>query len=229
MSCASTRQPVMITFRDPPPLHVRVQESKKPAEVPGVFDAPIAWWLFGLFTIACLAVLAARQTTQRVADDAFAGAMTNSLPHQLEHEVLALVAPGTPMRDVRAKLDKMHLTCRTTDGADSSVTCLSPPVVFSNTYSRLSVHFAARDRKLIAVYACPTFVHWSSKAVQPALAQRVAASQPGRCWRDEANPADNEWTFATLPDFAFTVGVVHAADTVRRKAAATRDTLIVRW
>lgn len=219
----------MITFRDPPPLPVRVPSLQKSPEEPRTFGAPIRGWLLGLFVIACLAVAASRQTARRSENDAFFAAMTNSFPRQLENGVLAIVALGSPMRNLRQRLEEIHAECRGRDGSDSAITCLSPPKVWSNTYSRLRVRFSSLNRKLTAVEACPTLVHWSSNPVPTSLADRVVMSEAHGCWRDESNPADNQWTYATLPDHAFTVTVVHATDSVRRAASPTADTLIVRW
>ena len=69
---------------------------------------------------------------------------------------------------------------------------------------------------------------WFARLSQ--LSVTTDALRDFRDWkRDETNAADNEWSYSTVPDRAFTVARVHGADTVSRRAAATTDTLIVDW
>ncbi len=219
----------MITFRDPPPLQVRVESLKETVQAPPTFGSPIGAWLAGLLIIAITGVIGIWRENHDKGAKMLAAAMSNTLPRQTEVGVLRVLPLGTEMRAVLQQLNEVHTTCRASGSADSAITCLGFPLVRANTYSRLRIRFTAREGRLTAIDACPTFVHWASTAVPDALAERVAHPAARDCWRDEANLADNEWTFATLPDRAFTVAVVHGADSVRRAAAPTRDTLIVRW
>ncbi len=219
----------MITFRDPPPLQVRVESRKEPVRVPPKFGAPIGAWFSGLLIIAITGIIAISNQNHDKGTELLVAALTNTLPQQAESGVLRVLPTGSEMREVLVQLGEAHATCRTLGLADSVVICLGAPIVRANTYMRQRVRFTARAGKLTAVEACPTFVHWSTATVPEALASRVAHPPAHDCWRDAANLADNEWTFATLPDRAFTVALVHGTDSVSRKAAPTSDTLIVRW
>lgn len=231
----------MITFRDPPPLQVRVESLKETVVAPPKFVAPLGAWLTGLLIIAITGTTGLWRENRDKGTELLAKALANSLPRQTESGVLRVLPLGSDMQAVRKQLDEVHATCGAVGGAlggalggavggaDAAITCLGAPFVRANTYTRLRIRFTASGGKLTAVIACPTFVHWSSAPVPDALADRVAHPAGRDCWRDEANLADNEWTYATLPDRAFTVAVVHGADSVRRAAAPTADTLIVRW
>ena len=219
----------MISFSEPPPLQVRVESLKETVEAPPKFGAPIGAWLTGLLMISLTGTIGIWRANTDKGKELLTAALSNSLPRQTERGLLRVMPLGTDLREVRRQLDEIHVTCRAAGGADSIITCLGFPIVRANTYMRERVRFTARNGKLTAVNACPTFVHWSTTPVPDALADRVAHPVARDCWRDEANPADNEWTFATLPDRAFTVSLVHGADSVSRKTNPTRDTLIVHW
>ena len=219
----------MITFRDPPPLQVRVESLKVVPEAPPKFGAPIGAWVQGMLLIAVAGIIGIWHENRDKGRELLAAAMSNALPRQAERDVLRVMPIGSDMRAVVKQLDDVHVTCRTTGTADSGMTCLGLPIVRANTYTRQRIRFRARDGKLAAVEACPVFVHWATTPVPDELAARVLLPPARDCWRDDTNPADNEWTFATLPDRAFTVAVVHGADSVSRKSAPTSDTLIVRW
>ncbi len=219
----------MITFRDPPPLQVRVESLKETVEVPPKFGAPIGAWVTGLLIISITGASGIWRENHDKGTALLAAAMSNTLPRQTEVGVLRVLPVGTEMRAVVKQLDEVHVTCRAAGSADSTITCLGFPLVRANTYSRVRIRFTAHEGRLTAVDACPMFVHWTTTPVPDALADRVAHPIARDCWRDDTNPADNEWTYATLPDRAFTVAVVHGADSVRRAAAPTNDTLIVRW
>lgn len=219
----------MIAFSDPPPLPVRVQSLKQKSEAPPTFDAPVVGWAIVILLIAVGGIVASTQRRQLSANDSLAAAMTNSLPREVARGVLATLPVGTPLQDVRKTLATIHATCRTVSAADTAMICLGTPIVRANTFVRERIRFDFRADALTTVHACPTFVHWSRTPVPTALAERVAHPLANDCWRDDANLADNEWTYATLPDKPFTTVTVHAADSVRRKAEPTADTLVVRW
>ncbi len=219
----------MIAFSDPPPLPVRVQSLKEKSEAPPTFDAPVVGWAIGILLLTVGGIVAGMQRRQLSANDALAAAMTNSLPREVTRGVLATLPVGTPLKEVRKTLAVVHATCRSVSSADTTLICLGTPIVRANTFVRQRIRFEFHADTLTTVQACPTFVHWSRTPVPAALAERVAHPLANDCWRDEANLADNDWTYATLPDKAFTTVTVHAADSVRRKSEPTADTLIVRW
>ncbi len=219
----------MITFRDPPPLAVRVKSMKELQPASPIFESPLIPWLVGLLLLTAGGLIASKQRHQRSERAMLAAAMNNSQPREAERGVLAVLPIGTSINVVRTRLDDIRAPCRQRGSPDTTLTCLAFPIVRANTYARLTVRFSSHDQKLTAVEACPTFVHWSRTPEPAALAVRVEQSSANGCWRDQANVADNEWSFAILPDHPFTMAVVHGADSVRRKDAATRDTLIVRW
>ena len=219
----------MITFRDPPPLQVRVESLKPPTEAPPKFGAPIGAWFVGLLIMSISGIIAISRENHAKGSELLAAAMTNSLSREAENGILRVMPLGSDMREVLTQLGEVRTTCRTLGTADSVVVCLGSPIVRANTYTRQRIRFTAQRGKLAAVDACPTMVHWSTTTVPDALAERVAHPPAHDCWRDEANLADNEWMFATLPDHRFTVTVVHGSDRVSRADAPTTDTLIVHW
>lgn len=222
----------MITFRDPPPLEVRVQSLKEPAIAPPIFSPPMLSFAIGFLVIAVLGIAASSANNRRSEKDALVEALSNALPRQVEIGLLALTPIGTSMRQVRARIDETNVRCRTTSIAstdDSLLTCLALPNVHDNSYSQISIRFASARGALTAVSACPSVVHWTTRTVPADIVRRQAAQTGQTCWRDETNVADNEWTYANVPDRAFTVARVHGADTVSRRAAATADTLVVDW
>lgn len=219
----------MISFSEPPPLQVRVESLKEAVQPTPKFGAPIGAWLTGLLIIALTGIVGIWRENHSKGTKMLEAAMTNTLPRQTEAGVLRVLPLGTDMRAVLTQLEELRATCRTVGASDSLVVCLGFPIVRANTYTRQRIRFTARDGKLSAVEACPTFVHWSTTPVPDALAARVAHPAAHDCWRDEANQADNDWAFATLPDRAFTLVVVHGADSVRRLDSPTADTLVVRW
>jgi hypothetical protein len=221
----------MITFRDPPPLQVRVESLKEPVAPPPKLGASIGAWVTGMLmiVISVSGVIAISNRNHDKGTELLAAALANTLPQQAERGVLRVLPSGSDMRAVLAQLEEAHATCRTLGLADSVVICLGAPTVRANTYSRVRFRFTGRAGKLTAVEACPTFVHWSTATVPEALDARVTHPPAHDCWRDASNIADNEWTFATLPDHRFTVTVVHGADRVSRADEPTRDTLIVHW
>ena len=221
----------MIMFRDPPPLRVRVQ-SLAESRVPPKFRAPIREWALAMLAIVVGGVLATgakqRSAREAILDDAF----RNSLPRQVEAGVLAALPVGTPMREVRARLDAIHAVCRSTSGdapQESLLVCLGTPIVRDNSYTRFSIRFVSHNGALNLLAACPVLVHWKRQAVPSDLASRVNAHLDRGCWRDESNPAENDWSYGLLPDHPFTVSVVHGADSVTRRTSPTTDTLIVQW
>ena len=221
----------MITFRDPPPLEVRVK-SLKTAIAPPTFEAPITPWLVSLLAIAGLGFAASRQNDALTEKEDLVAAFANSLPREVERGVLARIPLGAAMSNVRARIDEAHLSCRTSAGSaagDSVLTCLGKPIVRANTYTQLSIRFGSSGGALTSVSACPTIVHWTTRFVPALFVARLAAQNEQSCWRDETNAADNEWSYSTVPDRAFTVARLHGADTVSRRSAQTKDTLIVDW
>ena len=222
----------MITFRDPPPLEVRVKSLKEPAIAPPTFEAPFGLWAFLLLTLVTTGIVVSSQSAQRTAKESLVQAFSNSLPRQVESGLLTLIPIGTSMPRVRARIDDVHLTCRSTAGVsagDSVLTCLGLPIVRENTYAQIAIRFGSSRGSLTSVSACPTVVHWKVRAVPSEIVQRLAAQSGNSCWRDATNAADNEWSYSMVPDRAFTVARVHGADTVSRRAAATSDTLLVDW
>ena len=219
----------MIAFSDPPPLPVRVQSLKEKAVAPPTFDAPVVGWALGILFLIVGGIVAGMQQRQLSATEALAAAMANSLPREVARGVLATLPVGTPLNDVRKTLATIRATCRSENVADTTMICLGTPIVRANTFVRERVRFEFRGNTLQAVRVCPAFVYWARTPVPGALAERVAHPLANDCWRDESNLADNEWTYATLPDIPFTTVTVHAADSVRRKAEGTADTLVVRW
>ena len=222
----------MITFRDPPPLEVRVKSLKEPAIAPPTFEAPIGLGAFILLALVTTGIAVSSQSAQRTAKENLALAVSNSLPRQVESGVLALIPIGTPTPEVRSHINDAHLSCRSIAGraaGDSALTCLGTPIVRANTYTQIAIRFGSSRGALTSVSACPTVVHWKVSAVPSEIIQRLAAQSGNNCWRDATNAADNEWSYSTVPDRAFTVARVHGADTVSRRAAPTKDTLIVDW
>lgn len=227
-----TGHAAMITFRDPPPLQVRVQSLKEPAIAPPTFDSPLIPGLILLFVITIGGIIASSQVHRRDDLDALRAAFSNSLQHQVEAGISAVIPVGTKMSDVRERLTELHAICRRAPAVPSQdwvLVCLGEPIVRDNSYSRYSIRFASRGGKLASLSACPTLVHWKTRAVPVDLVTRFADHVDRGCWRDEANVADNEWTFGTLPDHAFTTAVVHTSDTVTLRSTPTADTLIVIW
>ncbi|MBC7843958.1 MAG: hypothetical protein H7099_16675 [Gemmatimonadaceae bacterium] len=219
----------MIAFRDPPPLPVRVRSLKASAEAPPVFESPFVPWLVSILLMIGAAFVGSQLRTERTQKEVLVGALANGLPRQVEHGIVSALPLGTSMRDVRDRLAAIRTTCRSDSVADTVTVCLGAPIVRANSFSRTRVRLIFRAGTLRQVNACPTFVHWSRTPVPSELADRVAHPPRNDCWRDDANLADNAWTYATLPDRAFTTVTVHGADSARRKSAPTPDTLIVRW
>jgi hypothetical protein len=222
----------MITFRDPPPLEVRVRSLKETATAPPTFDAPVVPWAIGMFVIIVLGIAAGVQQRSRTGKELLAAAVSNSLPREVERGVLTQLPIGTSMRQVRARIGELRLPCRDVTRAargDSVLACLGMPIVRENTFAQLAMRFKFRNDELVALTACPGVVHWKTRAVPADIAQRLASQTAGTCWRDETNPADNEWTYGIVPDRPFTVARVHAADTVIRRATPTADTLVLDW
>lgn len=229
----------VITFRDPPPLPARVAPPERATSADA--NRLVQPWLYAVIGLVVLLVVASRAQAHQASNEAFGAAFGNNLPRMVERELLRELPIGTSANDLAARLggvDGTTVTCRAepataaslTPTLDSTRVCLGKPVVRANSYTRMIVRFTTHDGRLSGVHACPALVHWS-RAVLPSriVRQLHAPAVATGCWRDEQNPADNEWIYATVPDRAFTVAAVHGADTVARSASPTVDTLIVHW
>lgn len=222
----------MITFRDPPPLEVRVRSMKEPVVAPPTVQAPLVTLAIALMVLIVGGIVVSSQPNDRSAKESLVAAFANSLPREVEHGVLALIPIGTSMRKLRSQVDELHVHCVNTTNStigDTLLTCLGTPTVWGNSFSQLSIRFASTHGALTSVSACPALVHWKMRPVPLPTMPRLSTQSARTCWRDETNVADNEWTYATVPDRAFTVVRVHGSDTVSRQAASTKDTLFVNW
>ena len=221
----------MITFRDPPPLPLRVQAVRLPAATRSARPAA-AWrfWVAGAFGVALFATVGVRLQRQQELIDALGPALSNTNVAQTERLLLDQLSIGTPIARVAQQLDAARVVCRRATpslGGDSALVCLGRAQLRANVYTQMVLRLAHRAARLVTVDACPALLHWSRATLPARLEPRSA--DDGRCWRDASNIADNAWTYAVLPDAPFTVALLHAADTVTRRDDPTRDTLMVRW
>ena len=223
----------MITFRDPPPLPLRVQAVRLPAATTSARPAA-SWrsWVAGALGVALFATVGVRLQRQQELIDALGPALSNTSAAQTYRLVIEQLPVGTPIARVRRQLDAARVACRRERSAvtlDSTLVCLGLPQVRANVYTRMVLRFEYRAAKLVSIGACPALIHQSRIRPPVQLLKRNASTAPARCWRDPGNVAENEWTYGMVPDAAFTVAAVHATDTTARGVAATPDTLIVHW
>jgi hypothetical protein len=141
--------------------------------------------------------------------------------------------PRTPrLADVRRLMGLSQLFCRPASGAgtDSLLTCLGHAVRYDRVYSRMAFRVASRGDSVTQVVACPALVVHRRAPPASLLDRARPAVGAYACWRDEANPADSDWAWTTLPESVrFTVVPIPDAPRMRVESAPSGDTITVVW